>query len=124
MVLETVKNIHTGKVHLKLTGITADDEKSDIIDLWAIAEYPQIAKIATYVQRTAGATNTISISLEFSMKGGADFDPIASESITETDVTGGESAVIITADRIGRFCRIFCTTVGAANTLDYHALIA
>jgi hypothetical protein len=124
MVLATVKAIHTGKVDLRLTGIDADSQVSDIVDLWAIAEYPQIAKIATYIKRVAGATNTISISLQFSMKGGSDFVAIASESITETDVTGGESAVIITSDRIGRYCRWLVTTVGAGNTLEAYALIA
>ena len=53
-----------------------------------------------------------------------DFSVVRIPDFTETDVTGGESLVIITDNRIARFCKWVCTTVGASNELEAYALIA
>lgn len=124
MALETIRAVHYGKLDLRLKGITANDEKSSEIDLWAIEGYPLIAKVAFFVIRTVGATDVVSVTLEFSMDDGVDWVTITSETETISSVAGGQSSFVVAADKIGRYVRIKCPTVGSGNTLDAYALIA
>lgn len=124
MVLRTEKSKFNGKLFLQLLDADADDDVSQEIDLYAIQDYPQIAKAFFYLERTAGTTDIVEISLEFSMRNGANWSTITAETMT---ITSSNSPVtpIIEANKIGRYVRIKVITVGiTGNTHDIFALIA
>lgn len=115
-VITNIRIVGKNCLFLDVVGMDEDDDRGAAVDV--LEEYGFIpSKFCLSVQRTAGSTDVIDVNLEGSVDGrGADYASLI-------QVTGKDAWSEVVNKPV-RFVRITCTTVGAGNTLDAHAVIS